>query len=100
MQRYKNTKKNKINFQVPPHAYFADGPIKKILIDVEQYILYLEVIVAQTETKTKLQPVLWQPRWESFGGVDSDKVSSFVVFSSLIDFRNGNIMSKFSNKRK
>ena len=80
--------------KVPPHAYFADGPIKKILIDVEQYILYLEVLVAQTETKTKLQPVLWQPRWESFGGVDSDKVVFLSFFVANVK-RNGNIMSKF-----
>jgi len=59
--------------KVPPHAYFADGPVKKVVIDSKQYVLYIEVMAVHPESKLRLQPVVWQPRWEAFGGVDLDK---------------------------
>lgn len=68
---------------VPPHAYFSDGPVKKVLIDEEQHILFMEVLV-RSEGKDRLQPVLWQPQWESFGGMDAEEVHLVVVVDAHV----------------
>lgn len=59
----------KTEARVAEHSYNADGPVKSFELDAEQTTLYLHV---ETDTG-KLQVVVWSPKWEEFGGIDSSR---------------------------
>jgi len=56
------------------HGYLAEGPVREILLDTEQYAIFLGVEVPSKDANSsRQQAVAWAPKWEDFGSFDTQK---------------------------